>query len=448
MNELLFFSVLFGFGIIYILLAIIPSRQIKDKKDYFLAGRNLGRLKATVTLIATQLGAGLLLGTSQQAYHLGFYALIFTVGITLGLILLGCGIASRLRALNIVTTTEIFETKYNSPMLRRIASFIVTITLGGILIGNIVASKTLLLGLGIKNEIFFLTFWLFLIIYTMIGGLKAVVLTDVFQVLFIIAVFVPLFFYSIFKNPSFFDLANLKMMQQHFAQHPPSIIIMLRTLLMPALFALFEQDLAQVFFAARTKQVATFAAFATTAFILIFGIIPIYFGIQSQLIGISVAANASPLIPMIAHLTNDFIVILVAVGILAAIASTADALLCAISGNICQDLNLSFLGLSPVVESKTTIIASGLTILGLSYFMPPDIIKILVTSYGVPVSCLLVPLLFAYFKKEVSREAGICSVIAGVLGFVLFNLMPLPIPPELPTLALSLIGYAVGEHIL
>ena len=445
MNEtILFYTTIIIFGIIYIGLALLPKNQIKSKKDYFLAGRNLGIFKATCTLIATQLGAGLLLGTSQQAYTMGLYGLLFTVGISAGLVILGCGLAGKLRTLNIVTTTQIFEKKYHSALLRKLASIIVTITLCGILVGNIVASKLLLSSLDFHSDLFFLIFWLFIIVYTMIGGLHAVVLTDLVQVSFIVLIFGGITIYSFMTSSfDFFSLSSLESMQSQFTGHLPDASHLLILLAMPALFALFEQDLAQIFFASRTKTVATVTAIVTTIFMLIFGLIPIYFGMQAKLMGITTAAHASPLIPVVRAIAGSFMAIMVASGVLAAIASTADALLCAIGANITQDFSLAFLGFTPLVESKVTTFTMGILMLGLSYLMPTDIIFILTSSYQIPVSCLLIPILFAYFAPMGRKYAAFGSIIGGVIGLIVFYIMPIPFYP-LYTLGLSFIGFCIG----
>ena len=446
MNEtILFYTTITIFGLIYIALALLPRKKIKTKTDYFLAGRNLGVFKATCTLIATQLGAGLLLGTSQQAYAMGLYGLLFTFGISAGLIILGCGLAGKLRSLNIVTTTQVFETRYHSPALRKFASLLVTCTLCGILVGNIVASKTLLAGMRFENDLFFLTFWLFIIVYTMIGGLHAVVLTDLVQVSFIVLVFGGITIYSFATSPyHFFSFDALATMQAQFTGQLPSVSSLVIILVMPALFALFEQDLAQIFFASRTKTVATVAAILTTLFMLTFGLIPIYFGMLAKLMGITTAAHASPLIPVVRTIAGSVMAIMVASGILAAIASTADALLCAISSNITQDFSLSFLGFSPLAESKLTTFAVGIIMLATSYVMPTDIISILVTSYQIPVNCLLIPILFAYFAPHVKRYAGIGSVIGSMIGLVTFYFFIITPFHPLYTLSLSLAGYCIG----
>lgn len=444
-TAFLFYATISLFGIVYIVLALLPKKKIKTKTDYFLAGRNLTVFKATCTLIATQLGAGLLLGTSQQAYSMGLYSLLFTFGISIGLILLGCGIASRLRSLGVVTTTEVFQTRYNSPGMRMIASLLVTFTLCGILVGNMVAAKLLMRGLGFTSVFFYVLFWLFIIGYTMVGGLHAVVLTDLVQVTFIVITFVGIVAYSLFSFPHSFSFAALGHVQKQFSGHLPSASTLMPILLMPALFALFEQDLAQIFFASKTKKVATWAAILTTIFMLTFGLIPIYLGMQAKLMG--VVDHQSPLLGYIKTIANPFVLVMVASGILAAIASTADALLCAIGANITQDFSLHWIKLPALIKSKVTILFVGSAMLALSFIMPSNIIAILVKSYEVPVDCLLIPILGAYFLPQVSRSAGIGGLVGGAFGLLLFHVI---IPVEfaaLYALGLSLICYGIGFFV-
>ena len=56
---------------IYLVVAYIVSRSITSVTDYFLAGRNLNLFQLAVSLVATQLGGGLILGISQYAYSIG-----------------------------------------------------------------------------------------------------------------------------------------------------------------------------------------------------------------------------------------------------------------------------------------------------------------------------------------------------------------------------------------
>ena len=187
--NILFLSLFIGLGLIYLILGLFVSRGIKTKEDYFLAGRELGLVPLTFTLIATQVGGGMMLGTAAQSYKVGYFGIFYTLGISLGFLILGLGLAAKLRSFNVVTTAELFEVKYNSVFLRKIASLLSIVTLFGILGAQVIALRSVLFALGLENELVFIAFWLFIIIYTMLGGLKAVAITDTFQILFLLTVF-------------------------------------------------------------------------------------------------------------------------------------------------------------------------------------------------------------------------------------------------------------------
>lgn len=444
------FLIVFGIlSIGYLLLGFIASKNIKTTTDYFLAGRNLGLGAVTFTLIATQLGGGMLLGTAQEAYLVGLSGILYTLGMAIGFLLLGSGLASRMQQLQISTTAELFEKRYASSTLKQIASLLSVITLCGILVGQIVAAKGLLAGLGITNEFVFIGFWLFVIAYTMLGGLQAVVITDIFQVIFIIAVFTGIFLYSIWLDPSSLNALFASDNTNLFTTPAISESFLIGTLLMPILFSLIEQDLAQRFFAARSQRIAGGSALLAAGFLLLFSLIPIYFGMQAKLLNLPVAPGASPLMPVIEYFTNEFMVILALCGILAAITSTADSLLCAISSNIAQDFNVSWVGIkNEITLSQTLTCIIGMSALTASYFMPSNVITILVGSYEISVCCLFVPLIIAYFKQNLNKYAAYGAVIGGLSMFILVRLYyPLGIPRELMSLGTSAVGYWIGSMI-
>ncbi len=450
MNTLLFFGLFAALALFYTILGFLASTRVNTTADYFLAGRNLGLFPVTMTLVATQIGGGMLLGTSENAYLYGLYGLLYTVGMTLGFFMLAAGFASKLQSLNVATTAEIFEQKYNSPVLKKIASLLSIITMSGILIGQIVGSRTIIssLNLGAGTEFIFIAFWLFIILYTMAGGLKAVVITDVFQVLLIMAIFIGVFLYSLLYGPPFAWESIATMQREMFGTLPLSINTLVATISMPALFSLIEQDLAQRFFAARTKRIAALSALCSCILLILFALIPIYFGMQAKLLGVQVPAGISPLIPTIELLTNELMVIFCLCAIIAAITSTADSLLCAISSNVAQDFELRLIGFSnTLTRSKLITLIVGIMALVASYFVPQNIITILIDSYAISVSCLLVPLVWAYFSKKVSKQAAIFSIISGLIAFIVVPLWKTNIPTVLIPVIVSAIGYLIGKAL-
>lgn len=449
MEITLFLTIFFALATLYLIIGLRAAKHITTNTDYFLAGRNLGLWPIMFTLVATQIGGGMLLGTSEHAYKVGYYGILYTLSMALGFIILGSGLASRLQSLNVSTTAELFETRYGSTFLKKVASLLSILTMCGLFVAQVVASKTLLFGLGITHEWVFLLLWTFIITYTMIGGLRAVAFSDMAQVTFIITVFTSIFFYCLYNEPaSFFSLATIAKQQMLFSLEGISFSALLPIILMPALFSLIEQDLAQRFFAARTKKIAATAAIGASVLLIAFALIPVYFGIKAKLLGLIIPANTSPLVPVLEILTHNVVLILAVCGIIAALTSTADSLLCAVSSNLAQDFDFSWLGFKQSLKlSKTITLIIGIAGVAVSYFITKDIIKILVDSYELSVSCLFIPLIICYFTDKVKKEAAFGSVILGLAGFVLFRIWPIPFPKELATLGLSLLGYLIGTQI-
>lgn len=447
MNPIIFIAIFLTLGLISLVIGLISSKNIKSNTDYFLAGRNLGLATVTFTLIATQLGGNMVLGTSQWAYSYGYYGLLYSAGMSLGFLLLACGFASKLQQCNVATTAQIFEANYGSPLLKKFASLISIISLWGILVSLVVSSKALIQGLHIDNELVFLLFWSFIIVYTMIGGLHAVAMADMFQVIFIVTSLGAIFAYCAWMQPSgLVSIPTLLQSQNTFALEGLTSSKLLATFLMPALFSLVEQDLAQRFFASRSQRIAVLAALCAGLFLIVFGFIPVYFGMQAKLLGVPVIGLQSPFIAILELLTNDVTFALAVCGVIAAITSTADSLLCAISSNIAQDFDLSFFKAKPLTISKAVTLATGIAAIVASYCINAHILDIAIGSYELSVSCLLVPIVCSFYLKKPRHMAAFGAAGAGLAGFILFKLYPITFPHILITLALSGLGYAIGAR--
>lgn len=445
MDKTFFLWLLSILGILYVIVGYRASKKVKNINDYFLAGRKLGLFALTIALIATQLGGGVILGTSSESYHVGLYGMIYVVSISLGFIILAAGLAGRLRSFNVATTAELFELKYHSPFLRHVASLLSSLSLCGLLAAQIVASRNLLLSLDVYSETVFILFWLFVIGYTMVGGLRAVVENDIFQLAFIILVFVGLFAYELISNPG--SVIQIIFRNASLFAAPQALTVgrFLAIFIIPACYCLIEQDVAQTLFAARTPRIALTGAFLAGVFMLSFAIIPAYFGMKAHALNLVVPPGANPLIYLFDASHTPIVVALVVYGVFAAIISTADALLCAISSHLVQDFKLTEHTRHALTISKMVTLAIGLiTLIAGRYFN--NIIDVIVGSYSIPVSALFASLIIAYFTHKPSRTGAFISVFSGLISFTLFKLFSLPVfgSPESAALALSFMGYAIG----
>lgn len=446
MDATLFLGLFVLLSMVYLYIGYQTSKHVHSLDDYFLAGRSLTLAPLTIALVATHLGGGIILGTSQQSYLYGWYGMLYVAGIVAGFLLLAGGCARRMRAFGVGTVPEIIKTWYCSPLLARAASLVSILSLAGILSAQIVASKNIMLSLGVYNPLLFVAFWVLVIAYTMAGGLSAVVKNDVIQLSFIMVVFAILCGYDIIQDPHTITTLLATDTPAHIADlfsYQDIIAIVVPT----ALYSLIEQDIAQTIFAAATPRIAFIGSLAASIIMTVFACIPVYFGMKAALLKLVVPISANPLLVFIDTYYPPLLVTLVAYGIFAAIISTADAVLCAISSHLVRDFDLASRGTYAVRVAKlvTALVGTGALIAG-SYAQ--NIIAIIVGSYDIPVAMIWIPLMAAYFGLSRSTWGAWASIVSGGTAFVLAKIMPTLFltwcPAVILHIGVSLIAYACG----
>jgi len=396
---------------IFIYIGYKSSRGISTNDSYFLADRKLGVISVSIALLATQLGAGVILGTSDFAYKYGIYGIFYSLGISLGLIAVAIFGAKQLREKNISTIAELFEKEYGSKFLRKIASAISIISLYGILISTIVGTRKLLIAFGIENEFVVYIFWTILILYTVLGGLKAIVYTDIVQIIFIFLTFAIIMGYYILNKYEYiqFSLDNLfhSIVNKDKALFAPYIIV-------PFLFVFIEQDMAQKFFSAKNSKTAYISAFIAGVLLLGFSFLPLIFGIAARSIE-NIPIGSSEMIFFFISTSNSFITSIAALAVLCAIISTGDSLLCAISSNLTLDFKKNSLSDNLLKTRVITILLGFLGIVIANYF--DNIIETMLLSYQIMVCTLFFPIVLSYFNFKKSTFFAYSSICLGIIGF-------------------------------
>lgn len=444
MNLPLFIISLFLSQLLCLWIGKRSAKGMKGQDDYFLAKRSIRFFPLMMTFIATQIGGGLVLGTADEAYKYGWAVLCYPLGTSIGLILLGLGCGKKLHSLNLGTVAELFEVKYGSSFLRKIASALSIVSLFMIFVAQLLASKKFMVALGFDSSLCFNAFWAIVILYTAIGGLKAVISTDIFQALAFIAIFILCLCLSLNNLP----IGINNVISEGFLLTISEVSILKSTKLfgwmfMPLLFMLIEQDMGQRCFAADSYKTVAKSTFVGAICILLFSCIPIFFGILAKTLSLSLSANESILMKVMQSMTNPYVCSLFACGILLVIISTADALINAIGSNLALDF--PFFKRKKLALSKIMTICIAYCGVFFSYFFK-NIVDVLIQSYELSISCLLVPIVIALFKKRNHSLAATLSMIFGAIGFILFRWFPIGgLPKEFLSICLSLIGFMVGS---
>lgn len=392
-------------------------------------------------LIALEIGGSMMLGTCQEAYSVGLYGLLYVVGISIGFLLLGFGFARKMKALNIESTVDLFQKQYQSNLLRFIASCLSIATTGGLLIGQIIAAKSLILAMGIHNEIVFALMGIGIILYTIWGGLRLAGITYRIQLIYTIIVFSLIFFLCIFKEPpSFFtNIIHTTLVQQA----PVSISTVFASIVMPALYYITDQEFAQPLFAVSSKRTMILASICASLFMLLFSLVPIYFGIKARALNLTFSNSISPLIPLLQRMTVPSIVIASIIGMAAALTAMIDYYLWSIGLGIIAELSLNKNKHNKYWHYAIVCIVGIIALAG-SYCTTSSAIQVLLCSYELYDSCLIVPVLMSYFQLNLKKGSAIGSIIAGLSSFIIFQTWPIEVPRQLISLAVSLCGFYVG----
>lgn len=445
MNVTAFFLFLFGLQAVCLYIGSKSSKDIKDQEDYYLAGKGIRFFPLMMTFIATQVGGGIIIGSAQEAYTYGWSILFYPLGGSLGLFLLGAGIGRKLARLNVSTVAQIFESVYGSPFLKKVASMLSIISLFLIFAAQVIATKTFMAGIGVTNPLWFYAFWAIVIVYTVMGGLKAVVATDIVQAGFIMGTFLICFVYTVMTV----DMPLQQVWEggwntESFAFDSSKLS---GWLLLPLIFMVIGQDMGQRCFAAESPKVISRSTLGAGVCSFIISLAPIFFGVYAKQAGIVIPEGASVLMTAITSVTTPVIAALVACAILAAIISTADSLLNAIGSNLSLDFKCSFPKSESVQTSRlmTGLIAVSGILLSLLF---DNILDLMVLSYDLSISCLFIPIFFALFKKKGNFLSAALGIIFGAAAYLLFKYIPAPIPREIASIFLSLIGYGLGEVIV
>ena len=172
---LLYFVVVFAIG-------WYALRATRSEADYWIAGGKLGWLVGGATMAATHTSAGTFVGTIGVMYVAGWSFGWLVLALPLAYWFMAAVLAPRFTRVKELTLPAFIETRYYSKGVRALAAVIILVAtvvyiqaqiVAGGLIANIVFGVPVSWGM--------VGFTAILLVYTMIGGMIAVVYTDLLQ---------------------------------------------------------------------------------------------------------------------------------------------------------------------------------------------------------------------------------------------------------------------------
>jgi SSS family transporter len=170
-----YFAVVFAIGLYCLKLT-------RDESDYWIAGGKLGWVLGGATLAATHASAGTFIGTIGVIHSAGWSFAWIVLSIPAAYWFLAAVLAPRFAKTKELTLPAFLESRYGSPSVRRVSAVIILVAIVVYVQAQIVAAG--LIGnivFGISPATAMVGFTVVLLAYTALGGMLAVVYTDLVQ---------------------------------------------------------------------------------------------------------------------------------------------------------------------------------------------------------------------------------------------------------------------------
>lgn len=436
-------------------------RKNKTTDDYFVGGRNLNSLHIGLSVVATDVGGGFSIGLGGLGFTMGLSGswLLFTglLGAWLSGVLLIPRISDIARKKGFLSFPQYLEYTFDK-RVAFIAGIISAIgylgfTSSQILAGAKLASSTFD-GLSINNAL--LVMGVIAIVYTVIGGIKAVIYTDTIQWIILMAgliiVALPFAYFKIggidtiksTLDPEFLSLTSISWQQ----------IVNWMFTIIPIWF--IGMTLYQRIYAAKDTKTAQKGWFIAGFFEYpLMAFIGVILGMFARV------ALENNLLPGYNHLNMDaemglpvLLKTILPVGFLgivlsayfSAIMSTADSCLMASSGNILTDVLKKHKSKNSLKYSQLLTLLVGIVALLLALKMT-SVLELMLHSYSFMVSGMLIPVLVALFSKSPNTIGALVSMITGgtlTLILIISNIdLPLGLDANIFGIVFSMLSYFI-----
>ena len=211
-SNIVILSAFAFYMLVMILIGVYYSRSTKNNEDYFLGGRNLGGWTAALSAEASDMSGWLLMGLPGSIYLMGTGQVWVALGLLIGTVLNWFFVSAKLRKYTIVsgnslTIPSFFENRFKSKGALKIVSAIIITFFFAVYTASAFSSgaklfKQLFADENNGDQVYFIGLIIatvVILVYTFMGGFRAVCTTDLIQGMLMLIAFltVPIIAYGI-----------------------------------------------------------------------------------------------------------------------------------------------------------------------------------------------------------------------------------------------------------
>lgn len=441
--------------------------------NYFIGGRSMGGLVLAMTLVATFTSASSFIGGPGVAFSKGlvwvYLSMIQVPTAFIILAILGKKFAIISRKTNAVTVTDFLRRRYNSPAVVIISSICLVLFFIAQMMSQFIGGAVLFESITGLPYIYGLTlFGVIVILYTTIGGFKAVTTTDTIQgLIMVLGGFIIL--YTIVSVAGGFDplIEKLNIANPNWADitsggsTAKSFVMSFWVLVGVGVLGLPQTAVRGMGFK-DTKSLHNAIIYGTIVVGFLMLVMHISGAFAPAILDASEISSSDYVIPaLVLKYMNPIAAGLFIAAPLAAVMSTVSSLLILASAAIVKDLYMNYIAKpednnKPLFEKKIAIMSIGTTLLiGVIVFIftiyPPSLIVwINLFAMGGLECAFFCPIIFGLYWKRANATGAICSSICGVAAFIListFKISFLETSAIVPSIVVALITFIVGSYM-
>ena len=440
--------------------------------NYFVGGQSLGGFVLAMTMVATYSSVSSFVGGPGMAYEIGFgwiyMAVIQTMTIFLVLGIFGTRIARLARRIHAVTIVDIIRHRYRSDALAAVAAFVIVLFFAASMVAQFVGGAQLFAAVtGYSYELGLVLFGIVVVIYTSIGGFRAVALTDTCCAIVMMLGIVLLFYYVLAAGGGFAAiLENLRtahpaMLTPTAEGRMPISLYISQWLLVGALTIALPQSVVRgiSYRSSRDMHRAMIIGTVVIAFMNIaVNLVGVLgrgvFGVDAKALG-----GVDSVIPqLMAHVMPPELLGFAIIGPLAASISTISGVLIVASSAVVKDVYLHHAQKHgrDVPEERLRRLSMGVTaVLGVIVFIlavsPPSLIWLInMFAFGGLETAFFWVLVFGLFTRWANRTGALAAMAGGTVIYcaaMALGIKPLGLHPISVGITASLVLFLAGSYV-
>lgn len=440
---LLYFVIVFAVGF-YSMKFVNKARNSKDANEfmdeYMTGNRGLNGFVLAMTLVTTYLSAGTFIGGPGSAYTQGLgWVFLSMAQMPTGyftLSVLGKKFAIISRRINAVTITDFLRARYKSDTVVIITSIsIVAFFIGAMAAQWIGAARLLEGSIGIRYEFALSAFGITVIVHTVIGGFRAVTISDTVQGIIMTIATITIFIGTIIAGGGISNIINNMATINEGMITPFGVTSGNMTILWVTSFWILVgfavvgiPSVSQRAMSYKdTKSLHQGIKYGTAiSMVLILGMHLVGAFASTLVSGINSGDLVIP--TLTTKLFPSIVAGILLAGPLASIMSTVDSQLLVASGTIVNDIYINYINKKLKEDARKSGIVSILAtlIIGIAIYLvafnPPDLIVWLnlYANAGI-ISTFLWPIILGLYWKRANSYGAIISIISGVGSYILFS---------------------------